>query len=331
MSAPRLSSEMLTTEEMRPIVLDVLFDGERATRREIHERIVTAAQIPPEQLQERLSSGQLRYENRMGWAITGLTQAGLLERVSRAVYRITDRGRQFARENQGAPIRESDFIGLPKWDAYQEELAARRRERQADANSASARSGGGSGADADGAGDAPPGADNAVETVQELVEQENDAVATELLNRLREESPEFFEEAVVRTLKAMGYGGSERLGARTDRGPDGGIDGVIPQDPLGLQNVYVQAKRYAADNTVGSSAIHAFYGAVSGKGVDRGIFFTTSHFTDGAIRYARDQMHGKVVLVDGRRLTSLMLRYGVGVQVKHEYAVLEIDEDFFDL
>jgi restriction system protein len=127
----------------------------------------------------------------------------------------------------------------------------------------------------------------------------------------------------------MGYGGTTGRASRLGQSGDGGIDGVIEQDALGLQNIYVQAKRYGEGNTVGRPELQGFVGALTGREADRGVFITTSTFTTGAKEYAR-AMRGRMVTVDGARLTSLMIRYRVGVQVRRTYDLVEVDEDYFE-
>ena len=163
--------------------------------------------------------------------------------------------------------------------------------------------------------------------VQAGIARVNGDVATELLKRLQGKEPGFFEQAVVDLLLAMGYGGVNGAGRVTQVSHDGGIDGVIDQDVLGVSRVYVQAKRYAEGNTVGRQVIQAFVGALSGR-ADSGVFFTTSRFTDDARRYAQS-VPTRIILIDGERLTQLMIRYGVGVQIKQTFHAVEIDEDFF--
>ena len=141
-------------------------------------------------------------------------------------------------------------------------------------------------------------------------------------------SPTFFEYAVVKLLVAMGYGGAGGAANVTKQSGDGGIDGVIDQDALGLSRVYIQAKRYALDSPVGRPDLQAFVGALSGK-ADSGVFITTARFSAGAEAYARE-IPARLILIDGARLVRLMIRYGVGVQVKDTYRVVEIDEDFFE-
>jgi restriction system protein len=154
-------------------------------------------------------------------------------------------------------------------------------------------------------------------------------VGDALLTRLRESHPDFFEQAVVDLLLKMGHGGAEQRGKRIGGSNDGGVDGVIDKDALGLDRIYVQAKRYADGNTVGREAIQAFVGALHGVGASRGVFITTSAFTSGAGDYAK-AVPSRVILIDGARLVGLMIKYRVGVQVKQSYDIVELDEDFFE-
>ena len=137
------------------------------------------------------------------------------------------------------------------------------------------------------------------------------------------------EQAVIDLLVAMGYGGAGGVAMVTQLVNDRGIDGVVDQDVLGLNKVYVQAKRYAAGNSVGRPELQGFVGALSGK-ADRGVFLTTSYFSKGAMEYADHDTSSRLILVDGKRLTELMIRFGVGVQVKDTVHVVEVDEDFFE-
>lgn len=166
-----------------------------------------------------------------------------------------------------------------------------------------------------------------IEQVQSGIERIHEETAVELLERLQGKEPGFFEQAVVELLLAMGYGGTTGTGNVTQLSNDGGIDGVIDQDILGLNRVYIQAKRYADGNVVSRPDLQAFVGALSGK-ADSGVFITTSRFSEGAQTYA-ENVPTRIILIDGKRLTSLMIRYGVGVQVSDTYKIVEIDEDFF--
>ncbi len=161
-------------------------------------------------------------------------------------------------------------------------------------------------------------------------QQITDAFIAELIERLLAGTPAFFEKAIVELLLAMGYGGSATEAGRTlGQSGDNGVDGVIDQDPLGVDQLYIQAKRYASDNLVSSGAIRDFYGALSLKRAKKGIFVTTSGFTRSALDTAA-QLDGRIVLIDGERLGRLMVRYNVGCRDKYTLHVKDFDEDFFD-
>jgi restriction system protein len=145
---------------------------------------------------------------------------------------------------------------------------------------------------------------------------------------LQSREPSFFEAAVVKLLVAMGYGGADGTATVTQQSNDGGIDGLIDRDALGLDRVYIQAKRYPNGTSVQRPEVQAFVGALSGKATT-GVFLTTGRFSSGSIEYARTA-HTRVILVDGLRLTELMIRYGVGVQSRRILNVVAVDEDFFE-
>jgi restriction system protein len=151
----------------------------------------------------------------------------------------------------------------------------------------------------------------------------------QIIERILAAKPDFFERLVVRLLVAMGFGGRHGLVAEAiGRSGDGGLDGVIDQDALGLDRVYVQAKRYAEDNTVGSGAIQAFFGSLDAVKAGKGVFLTTSGFTKAA-REMAERLSRRIVLVDGELLASLMIRYDAGVRVEETYHLKKVDEDFF--
>ncbi|WP_245531637.1 restriction endonuclease [Corynebacterium capitovis] len=168
-----------------------------------------------------------------------------------------------------------------------------------------------------------------LEQVEEGQRRNEKIVADELLQRLHEHEPTFFEQAVLDLLMAMGYGGSFGRATRTQLSNDGGIDGVIDQDALGLSRIYVQAKRYEMSKTIGRPDVQGFVGALHGAQASQGVFLTTGAFSQAAISYAQS-VPTRVVLIDGRLLADLMIRYGVGVQVKRSIQIVEIDEDYFE-
>ncbi|MFA5564899.1 MAG: restriction endonuclease [Acidimicrobiia bacterium] len=303
-------STMPTWEEFMIPTLRVLADGSARHRRDIAPSVATLLGLPAELTSLRLSSGQLTYENRIGFGLSRLTKVGALKRVARGSYAITATGHELI-EKFNDTITVADLNRLAQdpeslVKAYESSVRIPKEVISSDTRETAM---------------AP------VELVEAGIEQIEQEVANELLERLQDQEPAFFEEAVVKLLLAMGYGGTEGTGVVTPLSGDGGIDGVIDQDVLGLSRVYVQAKRYGPGNVVGRPDIQAFVGALSGK-ADRGVFITTSRFSADAHQYA-ENVPTRIILIDGDRLTRLMIRYNVGVQVKSTYDVVEIDEDFF--
>lgn len=300
---------MPTIDQFRPVILRVLNDGEVCAAHELCERVADYMKLSEDVRNQRIPSGQRRYINRVQWARSGLTAAGLLDRPKRGEYRITENGRNVDSRNLTS-YGEQDMYEWPVWCAYQEELR-QRKERSQVAN-----------APLDVEED-PLGA------IEARVEDLNNSTETKLLQKLRTASPSFFEKAVLEVLLAMGYGGAYGVKEHLGQPGDNGVDGTIKQDALGLRNVYVQAKRYAEGNNVGGGDIRNFYGALAVKGADHGVFITTSSFTHEAVATA-ESYKGKIVLIDGIQLTSLMLEYKVGVQKVKHFTVFKVDDDFFE-
>ncbi|MVA77459.1 restriction endonuclease [Auraticoccus sp. F435] len=290
-------------EFMAPI-LKVMSDGQVRDRSQITELAADLAGVTPEERRVTLTTGQPMHANRVGWAISHLTKAGALARPERGTYVISDVGRQLLATHPG--VSRADVAMVTGY----------RRVRTLT-----------TGTDSD-VGETVVEALDPRELIDQGIKQINAEVASELLARLHAKSPAFFEDAVVRLLVAMGYGGADGQATVTQQSNDGGIDGIIDQDTLGLNRVYVQAKRYAVDSSVGRPELQAFVGALSGK-ADGGVFITTGRFSAGAREYA-SSVPTRIVLIDGQRLAALMIRYAVGVQAKQTVHIVEIDEDFFE-
>lgn len=301
-------SGMPTWEEFNVPVLKVLSDGATRSLRELRRDVAEAVGLTAEQRAETLASGQLRADNRIGWAASYLNRVDALHRPSRGRYVITDFGRDLLLRHPGG-ITENDLKAVAKegdeWWISRSSVDG--REQQELEETATVL--------------------DPTEQVEQGVARIHEEVASELLSRLSEQDPAFFETAVVKLLLAMGYGGVGGRGVTTDLAHDGGIDGVIDQDVLGLSKVYVQAKRYAPNNAVQRPEVQGFVGALSGK-ADGGVFITTSRFSPGAVDWVKT-VPARIILIDGQRLTELMIEYGVGVQIERTYRVVEIDEDFF--
>lgn len=290
-------------------VLRVLSDGATLKLRELVSRTLDEARISDDARRETLESGGSRADNRVGWAITNLAKANYITRPSRAQYTITDEGRSWLAAHPD---------GLNSFSEAHKTFGSSWPKKQRAAAASTTLPDDGQAVDVD-----------PIEQIEDGVARVRSEVAAELLNRLRDQSPTFFEQAVVDVLLAMGYGGTERRGRPIGGSGDGGVDGVIDQDALGLDQIYVQAKRYAEGNNVGREAIQAFIGALHGVGASRGVFITSSSYSAEARRYA-ESIPTRIILIDGVRLTDLMIKHRVGVQVSKSYDLVEIDEDFFE-
>ncbi len=290
-------------------VLRVLLDGQVRQRRNLNALVADALSLTEEQRTELLSSGQVKYANRVGWATSYLTRVGALDRPARGQYAITDAGRQLLAQHPDRitelELRPLARVGDEWWVTKRADDHSVPREPLE-------------------ATDLDP-----TEQIEQGIDRIHANVASDLLSRLYEQDPAFFEQAVLDLLMGMGYGGAEGRATRTQLSADGGIDGIVDQDALGLSRIYVQAKRYALETTVGRPDIQAFVGALHGNQANQGVFITSGRFSAGARQYA-DTVPTRVVLIDGERLAALMIRYGVGVQVKRTLHIVEVDEDFFE-
>ncbi|AGZ43864.1 restriction endonuclease [Actinoplanes friuliensis] len=242
------------------------------------------------------------FDNRVHWAVTYLSQAKLLTRVGRGVVAITDRGKVLLDERPATIDRKL----LTRFEEFRG-FMDRARRKGADPEPTTATS------------------ETPKDRVESAIEEVNAALADDLLTRIRQREPLFFERLVLVLLKEMGYGAPEHLG----RSGDEGVDGVIRQDALGLDLIYVQAKRYAENRTVGRPDIQAFVGALQGQQADRGVFITTSRFSNEARQFAR-HVAARVVLIDGLQLGDLLVTHNVGVQTEASFQLKRLDEDFFE-
>lgn len=302
-------ADMPTWEDFIIPTLKAMSDGVTRTRREIHPAVASAAGLTEEQRAMQVASGQLLYANRIGWGLSLLTKVGALARPVRGSYVITEPGRQLLADfPNGVSEKEIKALGEDPNSSLIPYVASvsSKADRPAPSDSVASLT--------------------PTELIQAGVERINEEVSSELLYRLLDKEPAFFEQAVVDLLLKMGYGGQNGRGVVTSLVNDGGIDGVIDQDLLGLNKVYIQAKRYGG-KPVGRPDIQAFVGALSGK-ADAGVFITTSRFSETAFDYV-NSIPTRVILVDGEKLVSLMIQHGVGVQVTESFSVVEIDEDFF--
>ena len=282
--------------------------AEGAARNAIHEAMPDLLELSEAQRSERLAnSPHLRYRYRSGWGLSMLKAAGYVDSPTRAVWRIAERGRTVLAEHP---------------DGFDEQLARQmiresRIKRPDESPSAAV-----SDLAATDLAELTPD-----ERVDAAVQELRSAVAADLLDQILRMPPTFFEELVLDLLHALGYGASEDDIQRVGASGDGGIDGIISLDRLGFEKIYVQAKRW--QNSVGRPEIQAFYGALAGRRAKKGVFITTSTFTREAREYG-GQVAEAVVLIDGARLTSLMIEHGVGVTHYRTVRLPRVDMDYFE-
>ena len=268
------------------------------------ERLADRYKLTDEEKRELLPSGStFKFSSRVSWARTYLQKAGLLEATRRGYFKIAQRGIEILKKK---PQRIDNEL-LSQFEEFREFQGKKKTKKENYATSS----------------------ETPIESIVIHYEQIRVALASELLERVKKCSPQFFEQLVIRLLVRMGYGGSLKdAGQAIGRTGDGGIDGVIREDKLGLDNIYIQAKRWT-DKPVGSPDIDQFAGALSKKKATKGIFITTSSFTKDALASVREYA-SRIILIDGINLADHMIDYGVGVSISSTYEIKKIDSDFFE-
>jgi len=288
-------------------LLRVMGSGVDMTTNQMRDAVATHLGLSAEALSQRLPSGtQTAFDNRMGWARTYLFKAGLIERPRRATYVISQSGKQLLL-NPPAAI-DADF--LRSYDQFNEFLGTSRNGKEdliATNNTEN---------------DLTP-----EEQVEKGVNRIQRELQDEVLDRVKQLPPEGFEQLVLRLLVGMGYGGSMADVQGVARGADGGVDGVVNQDHLGLDRIYIQAKRW--EGSVGRPVIQGFVGALAGVGASKGVIMTTSTFAQPAQEYVKTLTDRRIILVDGQRMSELMVKHGIGVSIKQTFLIQRMDEDFF--
>ncbi|MGV3660819.1 MAG: restriction endonuclease [Prosthecobacter sp.] len=280
---------------------------------EIHQKectrlVAEMLQLSEEQRLARLPSGLQTYvHNRIGWAGWYMQQAGLLEKPKKGFLRITEEGRRLLAKDLAA----IDNGVLATYPAFQQKVM---KGTETDKEKIE--------------GGPPPNGQTPTDQIEEAHQNLNATLASDLRDLMGKMDPYKFEQLVVDLLFAMGYGGSRAEAALvTQKSNDQGIDGIINEDRLGLDVIYVQAKRW--QSTVGREPIQSFVGALAGKHANKGVFITTSDFHKNAVEYAKG-VHNKVILIDGQRLAELMIEYGIGVSTVRTIALKRVDSDYFE-
>ena len=289
-------------------LLQLLKDGKDHLICDIYEILADQSQLTEEDRQQQLPSGQQKtYMNRIGWAKTHLKKASLLDSPKRGKCVITDRGLELLKQNPKS-LSANSLKVFPEYQAFCQSTT------KLDST------------------DAVITTINIDQTPEEILQEAyftlRSEIKDDILQLLKSSSPGFFEQVVVDLLVAMGYGGSRKAAGKAIGGSgDGGVDGIISEDPLGLDNIYIQAKRW--ESNVGRPIVQAFAGSLEGFRARKGVMMTTSNFSKEARHYVT-QIEKKIVLIDGEMLAELMLDHNVGVSEKERFVIKRIDTDYFD-
>ena len=287
--------------------LEALEDGKTHSLREISSYVADKYQMTAEERQQVISSGQLVLLNRVGWVKTYMKKAGLIKTVKRGIYQINDEGQKALIENP----EKITLDYLNKYESFREFIHPSHETTEEHVNNVSENL-----------------------TPQEQMDQNyasiNQQLADELMAAIMDKDPWFFERLVVMLVKAMGYGnGLATEGIVTDKTGDGGIDGIITEDRLGFEKIYIQAKRFQPDTVIGRPVVQQFLGALMGRGANKGLFISTAKYSRDAVEFVENHLAAKIVLIDGEKLTKLMIEYNLGVASTNSYTLKTIDNDFF--
>jgi len=283
-------------------------DGQEHNNREAIDALSDEFNLTEEEQKELLPSGQQRvFNNRVAWSRAHMKMALLIENTRRGVFRITPRGKEILQQSPSE-------INLRFLRQFPEYIEVRERPKSRSAQRCAAET--------DEREDRTP-----EEQLEQAYETLRESLASELLFQLKSSSPNFFEKVVVEVLVKMGYGGSRKdAGEAIGKSGDEGIDGIIKEDRLGLDIIYIQAKKW--ENTVSRPEIQKFAGALQGRRAKKGIFITTSEFSRGCEEYV-SAIDSKIILIDGQRLAQLMSDFNVGVSTEAIYELKRVDSDYF--
>lgn len=293
-----------TQTEMFKVVLEIMSEYPQLSRRQAKNVVCEKLNLSDEEQKQKTSSEVPIYESRTSWAVSWLCDAGYIARVSRGTYVITEKGKYILCEN----LSVSEFA----------------KRLQAERNNQTQREGQQVFEQESLISDTSP-----MERLDAIVKEMHSQLSIEIMNAIMSvegrAGDSFFEKIVTDLLEKMGYGKGTVTSASNDRG----IDGIIKTDPLGFNPILIQAKRYATGHSVGRPEIQSFAGALGA--VTRGAFITTSYFSQGAIDFAKSYPHSDIVLIDGEKLTELMIQYNLGVSVERDIYIKRIDSDYFEL
>ena len=294
-----------TQSEMFGVVLRVMGDDIDRGWRDVQNDVAREVGLTQEEMEQSTPSGVPTYKSRTDWSVSHLYRAGLVNRISRGIYRISAEGLAFLAEKPSDLEVYRKTCGLIKQrnprNTTKNRVESKIDERQDEEEIKSPQ-----------------------EMIEDSIEEINSSLADELLDTILDKDPRFFEALIVDLLVKMGYG----QGRATQYVSDSGIDGIITTDALGFDPIYTQAKRYAKDHRVGRPELQAFAGALGN--VARGVFITTSSFNSSAVDFASRYPHATIVLIDGQKLSELMIKYDLGVTIERSFQVKRLDIDYFE-
>ena len=290
-------------KEMMLPILEFVAQKKEANTKEISKFIIEYFRLTDDEILQKIKSGTLIYVSRTGWALSYLSTTAQvkskpkrmpLQKVGRSLFAITNFGKELISDKDA----KDKFISWYN-EIYKQEI--KQEKQEAIENTPD---------------------DNIEEALKKIKED----LKSEILSSILEKEPRFFEYLVTKLLEKMSYG----TGSLTSKGPDGGIDGIIDEDELGLSKIYIQAKRHKDSSSITSQEIQQFIGAISNKNTKKGVFITTAKFTKNAEEFAKNNQNFSIVLIDGDRLAELMIKFKVGVQTGQIYEICKIDTDFFE-
>lgn len=291
--------------------LKLMGDGKIRNISQISEALGKSMNLTPEELVETYeTSGQNRHHGRCGWARTWFLKAGILESPKRGHYIISKTGRELL--NSGRTEITQKFL-IDRYPSFAMFAKTKKKDKAVQATEETHEE------------------SDPLNQMEDAFSQLNNKLIDDLLQYIGEQDPKFFEKLVVDLLVAMGYGGDFEDAAKvTQFSNDGGIDGIIKEDALGLDKVYLQAKRWRESNIVGAPDIHKFMGALMSIGASKGVYITTSSFSKAAIDVVASNKSLKLVLIDGKQLAKYMIKYNVGVISQHSYIIKRVDTGYFE-
>lgn len=300
----------MTIPDFQSIMLPFLqfsSDGKMHNFLEAVDALAKQFTLTPEEIDTLIPSGQQRFANRVGWAKTHLKKAGLIDYPQRGHFQITQRGFDVLKEIPKT-IDMKFLMQFPEFQEFRKvNQVGKGKEEEETLDE-----------------QLPP-----EETIEVAYKEIRAGLADDLLDYVIKSSPAFFEKLVVELLVSMGYGGTQENAARAvGKSGDDGIDGIIDEDKLGLDSIYIQAKRYQRDAKIGVHFIRDFIGALQGYKANKGVFLTTACFTKEATDFV-SKVQSRVVLIDGQKLANLMIDYGIGVSTRMNYEIKQLDTDYF--